>query len=185
MQICLRLIFSEIIIIYPHGGTIVYIAIIFIFILTVIYLAKIKIKIYFCFATKQFKVDIGIAGIKINIKRKSKKKVKLPPDIIIETARSIKIKYLMLNVLLGFDDPIADVFAVQLLRNIFGAVYSAFKNSFNKSTELFVKIMPAFGQRTVKINLYCIISIRIGYIIKAFVKHYINNIKIKIRRYFK
>lgn len=161
-----------------------YIAAIFIFIITAICFINIKIKIHFCLATKQLRTELTVAGIKISLKQKPKKKLKLPYDMIRSVAESIKIKYFMLNALLGFDDPIADVFAVQLLRNIVSAVYALFKNAFNKNDGFFVKIMPAFNQRTVNFNFNCIISIRFGYIIKAFIKHYKNKLIIKIRRSF-
>lgn len=161
-----------------------YIAAIFIFIITAICFISIKFKIYFCLAARQFRTELTVAGIKISLKHKPKKKVRLPYDILKSIAESIKIKYFMLNVLLGFDDPIADVFAVQLLRNTVSAVYALFKNAFNKNNGLFVKIMPAFNQCTVTLNFNCIISIRLGYIIKAFTKHYTNKLTTKIRRSF-
>lgn len=100
-----------------------YIAAIFIFIIAAICFINIKVKIYFCLATSEFITEITVAGIKIKIKRKPRKKVKIPYDVVKFIAQSIRVEYFKLNILLGFDDPIADVFAVQFLRNIFGSVY--------------------------------------------------------------
>ena len=154
-----------------------YIAAIFIFIIAAICFINIKVKIYFCLATSEFITEITVAGIKIKIKRKPRKKVKSPYDVVKFIAQSIRVEYFKLNILLGFDDPIADVFAVQFLRNIFGSVYCLFKSAFTKKTKLFVRIMPAFNQKILNINFNCIINVKTGYIIKAYAKHYKNKIK--------
>ena len=85
---------------------------------------------------------------------------------------------------MGLDDAFADVIAVQLVRNTFTAVYCLYKNAFTKHTRLFVNIMPAFNRTVLNLDFDCIISVRIGYIITAYIRHYYNITKNKIRRLF-
>ena len=157
-----------------------------ILIIAAIFFINIKIKIHFCLALSEFRIELTVAGIKIKIKNKeeSTEKNKFVRDIVLFITEHIKVVYFKLNVLLGLDDAFADVIAVQLVRNTFAAVYCLFKNAFTKRTRLFVNIMPAFNQAVLNLDFDCIISVRAGYIITAYIRHYYNIIKNKIRRLF-
>lgn len=162
----------------------VYIAVgILILLIFSLFFINIKIKVHFCFAQSELSFEFRVAGIKIKLK-KSEKKVNLHYNTAKYIAEHIKVKYFRLYILLGLDDPMADVFAVQLLRNTFAAIYCKFKSAFDKHTKLFVNIMPAFNQLTLNANFDCIIKVRTGYIIMAYIRHYINIIINKIRRLF-
>lgn len=151
-----------------------------------VFFINIKIKIHFCLALSEFNLELTVSGIKIKIKQKKKSAVnnKIDRNIVMFIAEHIKVGYFKLNVLLGLDDAFADVIAVQLVRNTFAAVYCLFKNAFTKRTRLFVNIMPAFNQTVLNLDFDCIISVRAGYIITAYIRHYYNIIKNKIRRLF-
>lgn len=162
-----------------------YIAVsILILLFAALFFINITIKLYFSSALPEFNASFEITGIKIKIKRKSNVKIKIYYNIVKYIAEHIKVKYFLLNILFGSDDAALDVLTVQFFRNIVFDVCKLLKNSF-KNTEMHVNIMPAFNQTVFNANFNSIISVRIGYIIIAYIRHYIIIIKNKIRRSFK
>ncbi len=153
-----------------------------IILITALLFVNVKIKIRFNLAESLLRVNLTVGGIPVKRKKKPNSKTKIYYDIVKHIAENIKTEYLRFNILIGFEEPTATVFAAQVLRNAFMAVYKLFRHSIKRSSKIYVKIMPAFAQNVISADLDCIINIKAVHIIRAFAKHYFNILKNRIRR---
>ena len=136
-------------------------------------LSSVKIEIYFNLKQRVGYAHIYIAGIRLKPKKKKKKtKAAITKDVLLDTARKMKIKRLELFVLLGTGEAAATVWALGALQVVVCGVVAVFWHNIQKK-KLRLRFVPEFERMALQVEFSCIITAKIAHIIFSFVRSWI------------